>query len=66
MAHFSLRGSMGHEFGVGLAYAYRSHGIKGVVAISGQAMASGKIQRENPDQWIGLREHFNRKTPYEK
>ena len=57
---------MGHEFGVGLAYAYRSHGIKGVVAISGQAMASGKIQRENPDQWIGWREHFNRKTPYEK
>ena len=61
MAHFSLRGSMGHEFGVGLAYAYRSHGIKGVVAISGQAMASGKIQRENPEGQSGSMDWFKGK-----
>jgi hypothetical protein len=52
---------MGHEFGVGLAYAYRSHGIKGVVAISGQAMASGKIQRENPEGQSGSMDWFKGK-----
>ena len=52
VAHFSLRGSMGHEFGVGLAYAYRSHGIKGVVAISGQAMASGRKIWRFPKIWV--------------